>query len=83
MIKQNWNVTVDGEKHTVAYACSPMIGKTVLTVDGASFTVKGKPFGIGLVRREPILVGSVQAMLDVKKGGRAALVCREGDVEEI
>ena len=83
MIKQNWNVTVDGEKHTVAYACSPLTGKTILTVDGASFTVKGKPFGIGLVRREPILVGSVQAMLDVKKGGRAALVCREGDVEEI
>jgi hypothetical protein len=83
MIKQNWTVTVDGEKHTVGYACSPFTGRTSLTVDGASFTVKGKPFGIGLERREPILVGGVQAMLDVKKSGRAALVCRDGDVEEI
>ena len=81
MIKQNWSVTVDGEKHTVTYECSPLFGKTVLTVDGAKFTVKGKPFGIGIVRREPILVGGVQAMLDVKKGGRAALICRDGDVE--
>ena len=83
MIKQNWSVTVEGEKHTVAYECSPILGKTVLTVDGAKFTVKGKPFGIGIVRREPILVGGVQAMLDVKKGGRAALICREGDVEKV
>ena len=83
MIKQKWSVTVEGEKHEVEYACSPISGKTVLTVDGFSFTVKGKPFGIGLVRREPILVGGVQAMLDVKKGGKAALICREGEVEEV
>ena len=83
MIKQKWLVTVEGEKHDVEYACSPLTGKTVLAVDGASFTVKGKPFGIGLVRREPILVGGVQAILDVKKGGKAALICREGAVEEI
>ena len=83
MIKQKWAVTIDGEKHSVEYACTPFTGKTVLTVDGASFTVKGKLFGIGLVRREPILVGGVQAMLDVKKGGKAALICREGEVEEI
>ena len=82
MIKQKWSVTVEGENHEVEYACSPISGKTVLTVDGFSFTVKGKPFGIGLVRREPILVGGVQAMLDVKKGGKAALICREGEVEE-
>ena len=81
MIKQKWCVTVDGEKHEVAYACSPLTGKTVLTVDGFSFTVKGKPFGIGLERREPILVGGTQAVLDVKKGGRAELICREGIVE--
>lgn len=81
MIKQKWSVTVDGEKHEVGYACSPFWGKTVLTVDGASFTVRGKPFGIGLVRREPILVGGVQAILDVKKGGKATLICREGEVE--
>ena len=83
MIKQNWTVTVDGEKHTVSYACLPLTGKTVLTVDGASFTVKGKPFGIGIARREPILVGGVQAILDVKKGGKANLICREGEVEEV
>ena len=83
MIKQKWIVTVGGEGHEVEYACSPFSGKTVLTVDGFSFTVKGKPFGIGLVRREPILVGGTQAILDVKKGGKAVLICREGDVEEI
>ena len=49
MIKQKWTVTVEGEKHDVEYACSPFTGKTVLVVDGFSFTVKGKPFGIGLV----------------------------------
>jgi hypothetical protein len=83
MAKQNWTVTVYGEKHTVSYACLPLTGKTVLTVDGASFTVKGKPFGIGIERREPILVGGVQAILDVKKGGKANLICREGEVEEV
>lgn len=83
MIKQKWSVTIDGEKHQVGYTCSPMTGKTVLSVDGADFTVKGKPFGIGLVRREPIIVGGSQAMLDVAKGGKAKLICRDGDVEEI
>ena len=82
MLKQKWSVTVEGEKHSVEYACSPISGKTVLTVDGFSFTVKGKPFGIGLVRREPIIIGGTQAMLDVKKGGKALLICREGEVEE-
>ena len=82
MIKQKWSVTVEGEKHSVEYACSPISGKTVLTVDGFSFTVKGKPFGIGLVRREPIIIGGMQAMLDVKKGGKADLICREGEVEK-
>ena len=82
MIKQKWIVTVEGEEHTVLYSCSPLVGKTTLTVDGSAFAVKGKPFGIGLVRREPILVGGVQAMLDVKKGGKATLVCREGEVKE-
>ena len=43
---------------------------------------KGKPFGIGIERRESIIVGSVQAILDVKRGGRADLICREGDVKE-
>ena len=83
MIKQKWSVIVEGEKHDVEYSCAPLIGKTVLTVDGFSFTVKGKPFGIGLVRREPIIVGGTQAILDVKKGGKAALICREGEVEAL
>lgn len=82
MIKQNWVVTIDGEKYEVGYKCTPIIGKTVLTVDGFSFAVKGKPFGIGLERREPILVGGTQAILDVKKGGKATLICRDGEVVE-
>ena len=83
MIKQRWTVITDSGEHALEYKCAAFWGKTVLTVDGDSFTVKGKPFGIGLVRREPIIVGGAQAMLDVKKGGKAALICREGDVEEV
>jgi hypothetical protein len=82
MIKQKWAVTVDGVYHTVEYKCSPLSGKTQLTVDGDSFTVRGKPFGIGIERRESIIVGSTQAILDVKRGGRANLICREGKVKE-
>ena len=82
MIKQKWAVTVDGVDHTVEYKCSPLSGKTMLVVDGDSFTVRGKPFGIGIERRESIIVGSTQAILDVKRGGRAKLICREGEVKE-
>ncbi len=82
MIKQKWTVTIDEQKINVEYSCSPFSGKTVLSVDGDSFTVKGKPFGIGLVRREMIMLGSSQAILDVKRGGRAELICRDGDVKE-
>ena len=82
MIKQNWSVTTDSGEHTVEYACSAFLGKTVLTVDGDKFTVKGKPFGIGIERRESILVGGVQAILDVSRGGRSRLICREGEVKE-
>lgn len=81
MIKQKWTVTIDGEKHTVEYACSPFIGKTVLKVDEDSYTVKGKPFGIGIERNEMILIGDTQGMLSVKKGGKATLTVREGIVE--
>ena len=83
MIKQKWKVTVDGEVHGVEYSCAPFTGKTVLCVDSSSFTVKGKPFGIGLVRREMIIVGGVQGILDVQKGGRARLIVREGEVESV
>ena len=83
MIKQIWEVTVEGGVHTVEYKCSAFWGKTVLVVDGDSFTVMGKPFGIGLCRRESILVGGTQAILDVAKNGKAKLICREGEVKEI
>ena len=82
MIKQKWTVTVQEAEHVVEYKCSALWGKTVLVVDGDAFTVKGKPFGIGLERREVILVGGVQAILDVKRGGKAHLICREGEVKE-
>ena len=83
MIKQKWTVTADGVTHEVEYACSAFWGKTQLVVDGDSFSVKGKLFGIGLERREPILVGGMQAILDVARGGRAKLVCREAEVNEL
>lgn len=81
MIKQKWIVRIDGEEHTVEYECRPLVGKTVLRVDNDSFTVKGKPFGIGLVRSEMILIGNSQGVLSVKKGGHATLICRDGEVE--
>jgi hypothetical protein len=83
MIKQKWSVTIDGAEHIVEYTCSPLSGKTVLIVDDDSYTVKGKPFGIGIVRNEMILIGDTQGILSVKKGGKAELVCRDGEVEEI
>lgn len=83
MVKQKWAVTVDGKRTEVEYVCSPFSGKTTLTLDGDSFTVKGKPFGIGLARSEQIIVGGEQAVLTVDKRGCAKLICREGDVEEI
>ena len=83
MIKQKWLVTVDSTEHTVEYTCSPFSGKTVLKVDEDSYTVKGKPFGIGIERNEMILIGDTQGILSVKKGGSAELICREGEVKEI
>ena len=83
MIKQKFKVTCGEETAEVEYKYSRLTGKTELSVDGMSFTVKGKPFGIGVCRREPIMVCGAQAMLDVKKDGRATLVLRDGEVEEI
>ena len=80
-VKQVWTVTVGEESCRVEYKCSPLTGRTELTVDGSSFVVRGKPFGIGLVRREPIMVCGVQGILDVGKGGRAKLIVRDGKVE--
>lgn len=82
MIKQAWTVSIGEKQIEVEYSCSPFSGKTTLLVDGDKFTVRGKPFGIGLCRREFIMIGGEQAVLDVKKGGRATLICREADVTE-
>ena len=81
MIKQNWTVIIDGAEHKVEYKCSAMWGKTQLIVDGDCFTVRGKLFGIGLERRETIMVGGTQAILSVKRGGKAELICRDGEVK--
>ena len=83
MIKQKFKVTYEGECCTVEYKYSRLTGKTELVVDGFSFTVKGKPFGIGVARREPIMICGAQAMLDVDKGGRAKIILRDGEVEEV
>lgn len=82
MVKQKWLVKVDAGEFTVEYSYSALSGRTTLCVGGDSFTVKGKPFGIGVARSEMIMVGGEQAVLDVKKGGRAMLICREGEVRE-
>ena len=83
MVKQKWLVRFEAGEVTVEYSYSAISGKTVLCVDGESFTVKGKPFGIGCERRETVIVGGEQAILDVKKGGKANLICREGEVKEL
>ena len=82
MKKQKWIVTIEEKEIEVEYQYSRITGKTVLVVDGDSFTVKGKPFGIGTARRESIIVGGEQAILDVKGNGRANLIVREGNVKE-
>lgn len=83
MIKQKWEVSVEEETCIVEYKCTPLTGKTELCVDGVSFAVRGKPFGIGLVRREMIMVCGVQGILDVQKGGRANLIVKDGTVTEL
>ena len=83
MIKQKWTVKIDERAVEVGYSYSRFSGKTVLCVDGDSFAVKGKPFVIGCARREMIMVGGEQAVLDVQKNGHARLICREGEVVEI
>ncbi|MBE6647819.1 MAG: hypothetical protein E7611_09340 [Ruminococcaceae bacterium] len=83
MVKQKWLVKTDSGESSVEYSFSVLSGKTTLKVDGDSFTVKGKPFGIGCTRSEMILVGGEQAILNVAKGGKATLICREGEVTEL
>ncbi|MBP3375877.1 MAG: hypothetical protein J6L83_03850 [Clostridia bacterium] len=83
MVKQKWLVKTDSGDSSVEYFFSSLTGKTTLKVDGDSFTVKGKPFGIGCARSEMILVGGEQAILNVAKNGKSTLICREGDVTEL
>ena len=83
MIKQKFKVTYESESCEVEYRYSRLTGKTELTVDGFSFAVKGKPFGIGVARREPIMVCGAQAMLDVDKSGKAKIILRDGEVVEV
>lgn len=79
-ITQAWNVSVDGEAHKVNYSYNYLTGKTVLTVDGESFSVKGKPLGIKVCRREMIMIAGSQAILDVGKNGVADIIFRDGEV---
>ena len=83
MIKQKFKVTYESENCEVEYKYSRLTGKTELIVDGFSFTVKGKPLCIGVCRREPIMICGAQAMLDVAKNGKAKIVLRDGEVEEV
>jgi len=80
---QKWKVVFDEDTHEVIYRFSRISGKTVLVVDGDSFTVKGKPFGIGAKRKEPVIIGQSQAILDIGKGGRAVLVVRDATKVEV
>lgn len=79
MIRQCFKVQKDGEEYRVGYEYSRLSGKTKLTVNGDEFVAGGKPFCIGVCRRESVLIGTSQAMLDVDKRGRAKLICRDAD----
>ncbi len=82
MVKQRWTVIIEEIEHTVEYECHKFSGKTVLTVDGESFTTKTGLFGTRLERCEPILVGGARAMLNIGKSGRAELTCRDGEIKQ-
>ena len=79
MIKQSFLVTKEENKHTVGYFYNKLTGKTKLVVDGDEFVVSGKIFGIGVCRREMIIIGGSQAVLDIDKKGRAKIICRDAD----
>lgn len=79
MIEQRFMVICGEDEHTVGYSYSALSGKTKLCVDGDEFVVKGKPFKIGVCRREMIIIGSSQAILDVDKKGKAKIICRDAD----
>ena len=79
MINQIWRVVIDENTHEIEYKFSKLSGKTVLVVDGDAFTVKGKPFGIGVARREPVIVGMCQGVLTVSKNGRAELYVNDAN----
>ncbi len=97
MVKQTWKVTIENtsdeiesenaemaiEEHIVEYACYRLSGKTVLTVDGEDFAVRGKPFGIGMKRQELVLVGSSRGVLDIEASGKATLTVDDGKVEAV
>lgn len=79
MIRQSFKVEKDGEEYRIRYEYSKLSGKTKLTVNEDEFVVGGKPFCIGVCRRESVLIGTSQAILDVDKRGRARLICRDAD----
>lgn len=83
MKKQIFKVTKDGCEYRIGYSYSPISGKTKLSVDNDEFTVSGKPFYIGVSRREMIIIGSSQGILDIDKKGRAKIICKDADsIEE-
>lgn len=77
MIVQKWHVELEDNSHEVEYRYSKLSGKTTLVLNSEEFTVKGKIFGIGVRRSEPIIVGSVQGVLNIDRSGRAKLIVRE------
>ena len=83
MVKQNFKATVDEREIMISYKYNCLSGKTELIVDGDKFVVRGKLFGIGICRRENIMVGGAVAVIDINKRGRAKIILRDGNVEEI
>ena len=81
---QKWNIeTGENETHTVEYSYSFFTGRSILRVDGDSFSVRGNPFKIKIARRELILVGEAQAILDIDKNGKATLILKDAQVVKV
>ena len=83
MVKQKFKATVDEQEIIISYKYSCFSGKTELIVDGDRFVVRGNLFGIGVCRRENIMVGGAVAIIDINKRGKAKIILRDGKVEEI
>ena len=74
---QQWNVTQGDVTHRLVYTRSFWSSKVTLQIDDEVFTL---PCG---ARREPFRLGEEQAILHIRRSGKAQILTREGVVPEV